>query len=190
MKPIQIKKIDLPLIADPANWNLFGLDPSKGLGIIGNIGVGKTITMNKLLDNLYFRSASNKVYVGHRISQLILKPYWEKNYDKYESIKNTYLFIDDLAAKGKTRFADQWNPAADLLNMRYNLWQMIDEKKLVPWDISAGFNYFTCNYDLETLAEELGPDTVDRLHQLCNFVYVGGTSYRSGNLNGQIHAKS
>jgi DNA replication protein DnaC len=187
MKPVQIKKIDLPLLADPANWNLFGLDPNKGLGIIGNIGVGKTTTMHKLLDNLYYRPALDKIYAGHRISQMILKPYWEKTYNKYESIKNTYLFVDDLAAKGKTSFADQWNPAADLLNLRYNLWQSIANGTLVPWDVSASFNYFTCNYDLETLAQELGPDTIDRLHEMCNFVYVGGTSYRSGNLNGKIN---
>lgn len=188
MKPVQIKKVDLPLIADPANWNLFGLDPAKGLGIIGNIGVGKTLTMNKLLDNLYFRPLTGKVYDGIRISQMILKPGWEKTYANYNSLKHTYLLIDDLAAKGKTRFYDSVNPAADLLNLRYNLWQTIDQKKLVPWDASASFNYFTCNYNLETLAEELGPDTVDRLHEMCNFVYVGGTSYRSGNLNGQINA--
>jgi len=187
MKPVQIKKVDLPLIADPANWNLFGLDQSKGLGIIGNIGVGKTLTMGKLLDNLFFRPLMNKVYTGMRISQMILKPGWEKTYENYNSVKHTYLFIDDLAAKGKTVFFNNTNPAADLLNLRYNLWQMIDEKKLVPWDVSASFNYFTCNYDLETLAQELGPDTVDRLHQMCNFVYVGGTSYRSNNLNGKIN---
>lgn len=187
MKPVQIKKIDLPLLADPANWNLFGLDPNKGLGIIGNIGVGKTTVMNQLLDNLWYEERLNQPYEGHRISQLILKPYWEKTYKKIESINHTYLFIDDLAAKGKTRFADQWNPAADLINSRYNIFDLIKKGKRGRWHESDSFLYFTCNYDLETLAEELQPDTVDRLYDMCNFVYVGGASYRSGNLNGKIN---
>jgi len=187
MEPVSIKKIDLPLIANPANWSLFGLDPAKGLGIIGNIGVGKTTTMNKLLDNLWYDPLSSKVYNGIRISQMILKPGWEKTYDKYQSIRHTYLFVDDLAAKGKTVYFNNTNPAADLLNLRYNLYQSIEvTKETTGWHPSASYNYFTCNYDLETLAEEIGPDTVDRLHEMCNFVYVGGSSYRSGNLNGQI----
>lgn len=190
MKPVQIKKTDLHLIADPSNWTMLGLDPNKGLGIIGNIGVGKTTVINQLLNHLWYDPLRSKVYAGHRLSQLDLKPNWEKTYAGYESIKHTYLLIDDLAERGRTRFnhyGTENNPVADLISLRYYLWDSIKVKKTTTgWHPSAAFNYFTSNYSLETLAEELGATAVDRLHQLCNFVYVGGTSYRSGNLNGVI----
>ncbi len=45
-EPVQIKKIDLPLLADPANWNLFGLDPNKGLGGDEDFGLSLVASRN------------------------------------------------------------------------------------------------------------------------------------------------
>ena len=181
---LKIKKTELHLIKDENNWEDLGLDLQKGILLMGNIGVGKTTIINEYLNTKWFNPLSGKVKTGHRLNQRELNSDF-KRYQNYESIKHYYMFIDDLADQGKTNikvYGEIKNPASDLIALRYNVF--VSE---IRWDESDGFNYFTSNYSLDNLAEELGGSIVDRLYEMCNFIEVGGTSWRSGNLNGKIN---
>ena len=167
---IKIKKENLEdLIINTDLWVERGMDPNKGILLIGPVGTGKTTVMKKYMKKFYTNPVNGRI-TAHVLDQKIVN---SGNYHSMGSIDDFALFMDELGAGGFTivnNYGNRYNPSNDLIDTR--------NKSFVNGKGRCTRNYFCTNYLHEKLIESLEINAYDRLVEMCNIVIVTGESYR------------
>lgn len=170
MSMLKIKKENLEdLILNKELWIERGMDPNKGILLIGPVGTGKTTVMKKYMSKFYTNPNNGRI-AAHMIDQRILN---SGDYHSMGSIGDYPLFMDELGSGGFTivnNYGNKSNPSDDLIDIR--------SKSFVNREGGSTRNYFCTNYLQEELINALGIHAYDRLVQMCNIVIVTGDSYR------------
>lgn len=151
-------------------------DLSKGIFLCGGIGSGKTNLMRQLsaftkdhnletaFEFISMNDYSQEVAIGG-IS--VLSSYSQGDY-----------CFDDIAASLKTvtHFGTQMNPLDDLIFARY---QRFTKNNSKPTHFTSNVNFATKDrIELNAISQAYDMRCVDRVRQMCNFVYLGGGSRR------------
>lgn len=164
------------IILDLDNWEANGLNPKKGLILLGNVGVGKTTCMESLIE-LKHRKHDGSPLKGHYYSQREINGYGSYNeFQKGRSLDKYQCFVDDIGDSGLSvvkNYGSVSSPVGDLIDDRSKLY-----KKESVWCHNTRFNYFTSNHFMEDLKQMFGEQIEDRLFGMCNIVIVTGESYR------------
>jgi DNA replication protein DnaC len=152
------------------------LDLNKGIAICGSIGSGKTEIMKQLsffcTDNDFetaFKMKSMREYVKE-VGTAGLSA-------TTEYLQGDYCF-DDIAvsAPNITHYGTQINPLDDLIQGRYDRFTKRNSK---PTHFTMNLNFNPNTQAAKELIEKIyDPRSIDRIRQMCNFVYLGGQSRR------------
>jgi DNA replication protein DnaC len=150
-------------LLDESLWEALGLDPKKGLLIMGPVGVGKTTLMKEFLEE------KNK---GPWITDYEVKRgVQQEGYNWFNRFVMDHLTFDDLGAEPETilSYGHQFNPGEEIIQLRYEVFQR-----------TAGRNRtcFTTNYNREDLLARYGERCYSRLQEMCNFIVLEGPDLR------------
>jgi hypothetical protein len=151
------------VLLDPDKWEALGLDPNKGLLLMGPIGVGKTYTMDKYLQN------KNR---GHWIEPQNMRRAIETHgFSYFDQFQWDHLTFDDLGKEPPmvNVYGSEFFPGQELIDLRYSVFQK-----------TAGRNRtcFTTNLNKEMLREKYGERCYSRLIEMCNIVAITGEDLR------------
>jgi hypothetical protein len=151
----------IEIICNEKDWELNGLNPKKGLFLIGNTGVGKTFSLE------YYFSQTHK-NVGWRIDdQKIMEGVQVYGAQYFSRFSQDNMFWDDIGEEPQRMMfmgTDIW-PGVSIIKNRYVRWPDLK-------------NYFTSNMSLENLSVYYGDKVMSRLFQMCNFINVTGKDRR------------
>ena len=142
------------------------LDKSKGIMIIGSVGVGKTLAMRVIQRML---PKDMKFYLAS--CQTVVDQYdllGEEGSEPYKR-HGSYMF-DDLGEEdlGK-HYGKQVEVMEKVIMARYNLYQC-----------NKGTTHFTTNFSPESFKERYGERAFDRLREMCTIIiWPNKTSKRS-----------
>ena len=174
---MEYRKVDMDflrsVVIDPSKWEANGLDPTKGILLLGNNGVGKTSFMED------FALANSKICWGHpnmptgigipdatatsiRRACQILGPSLIQQFETHD------LYLDDLGSEVAgvvQNYGTASDPIYEILMIRYRIRKSYK-------------TYITSNNTIEQLTEMYGRRIVDRLHELCNIIILTGQSFR------------
>jgi len=146
---------------------------SKGIFLTGNIGSGKTELMRILLKCqfpcLRFGIVSTRDIAGQVLTEGydMIQRYGKKaiNYRNQEPILCHNLF-DDLGSEDKiNHFGNHINVMEQIILDRYEQYKR-----------HGLLTHFTSNLDLEQIREIYGDRVHSRLHEMCNFLLLGGSA--------------
>ncbi len=160
-------------VMDPTKWESIGLDPAKGILLLGNNGVGKTTFMED------FALANSKICWGHpkmpsgmgipdasaasiRRACQAIGPMLIPQFEMHD------LYLDDLGAEAGgvvQNYGTASDPIFEILMIRYRIRKSYK-------------TYITSNNNMDQLTEMYGNRIVDRLHELCNILILSGKSFR------------
>lgn len=152
------------------------LDLNKGICLFGSVGTGKTNLMKQLslfAKHLEFETAFEVVSVRKVIQEI--NSYGLSILDNYKS--SDFCFDDFAIRKTKLNsYGTQIMPVDEIIQMRYERFTKLISRP----------THFTTNIDLNPETKE-GKDklldiyderSIDRLQEMCNFLYLGGQSRR------------
>jgi hypothetical protein len=162
MKSINIHQDDLiKIICNEEEWESNGLNPTKGLFLIGNAGVGKTTAINEFLracrKNPGWRIDDQKIMEGVQIH----------GNQYFSRFLQDNMFWDDMGEEPQRMMwmgTDIW-PGVSILKTRYTRWPHLK-------------NHFTSNMSIAQLKDYYGDKVMSRLAQMCNFINVTGKDRR------------
>lgn len=164
---INQKNLDRQLL-DISNWSKIGLDPAKGLLLMGKPGVGKTHFINKFIEHhkkhMYQTTAYDiETSFQKSGSEIISRWHWSD------------LFIDDLGIESVhlNVFGTVYYPLKQVLFERHRLFLGLKSSH------TNQITHITTNLNLEEIRRRYDERIIDRLFEMCNFVHVTGTSYRA-----------
>lgn len=175
--------------SDLLNWSSEdyiknGLDPNKGLLIMGTIGVGKTYLLDKYRNKL----ESDKDFKCFNNTSFQIELMGKEGTEHISHFINPYpMFIDDLGREKETvwDYKNQVNPLAYILFERYAMYQnyksKMTEAEDKEWYLLNGFRYLThatTNLDMESIGKKYGDYIADRLKDMCNIIVIKGESRR------------
>lgn len=177
LQHVAIEKLDTTLTLYPEDYTVyrkllayalqdeeacskFGLDPKKGILLVGKIGVGKTTYM-KLLPYLMkqehryaFESALNITSDYKGYGEQIIKMYTRP------SININHLCIDDLGLEKEVlHFGNRTNVLGEILYTRH---QLLKEKGI--------YTHATTNLNAVELSEKYGNRMRSRMREMFNIV--------------------
>lgn len=174
MNQIKINQNHLSdLLSDETQWESRGLDPAKGIILIGNPGVGKTYGMKEW-------ARTKKIGWGHPnlpseykdlrdLSTKLVFAKCEQHGPSYliQFAEDHEMWLDDIGFEPTecNSFGTKFIPIQDLLFYRH---QLFPRRK----------THLTSNYTLDQLGEKYGPAIVSRIKEMCNVVYVEGIDRR------------
>ena len=171
---IKVKQEDLAdLLANEQNWASQGLDPNKGIILIGNPGVGKTYAMREW-------AKTKKIGWGHPGLPSVYKELRDLStkliFTKCELLGPNYLlqfieehemWLDDLGYESTecVSYGTRFSPIQDLIFHRH---------KLFPTRKTS----FTTNYTIPQLEQKYGQGVASRIQEMCNVIIVTGKDRR------------
>jgi DNA replication protein DnaC len=162
MISVQIHQNDISQINDLANWPRLGLDPNRGLLLIGAPGVGKTCAMKAFIksqDRHMHSITAYDVEIGYKTKGL-----------EYRSV-HSYgsIYVDDIGIESTyiLDFGSKYYPIQTFIFERHRRF-VTDKDKF----------YGTTNLNFADLREKYGERVLDRLFEMVNFITVIGESYR------------
>ncbi|WBC28441.1 DnaC-like helicase loader [Rhodobacteraceae phage LS06-2018-MD05] len=149
------------------------IDITKGLGLIGRTGSGKTMTFYILndfieIDKIRYKKGEDLVNLKYRIqSALVIASEYAREGDivihKYSNFAN--LCIDDLGAENslKSYFGNKVNVIQEILENRYN---------------NNLMTHFSSNLKMEDISDRYGDRVFSRLHDTCNIIEINDCDFR------------
>lgn len=139
----------------------FSGDLSKGILLVGSIGVGKTIIIQAIIDIL--KELQIKIIAEYSSRQLVND--LMENKGLYEDLKKRWIYIDDIGKEKVTvnNYGTKESPIIELLSIRYE------------WNT---FTFATSNYNMETFEKIYGQSISDRFKEMFNILTITGKSRR------------
>lgn len=174
---MEYKKIDYQFlqekVLDLNCWPDAGLDPLKGILLLGNNGVGKTYFMKD------FALKNSKICWGHPkmpsdaklqdgSADSVRRAYHQYGTELLQQFDHHDFYLDDLGSEvgGPVNlFGTIVDPIYELLMLRYRI---RDQFK----------TYITTNHTMDQIQERYGNRIWDRLHEMCNIIILDGKSRR------------
>jgi DNA replication protein DnaC len=162
MNKIKVKKEALKeLLQNEASWVAQGLDPNKGILLMGKVGTGKTTAMKEYLRAQPKRGWElNAIEIASEFNIYgpgVVRKYLDNNH---------MIFIDDIGMESpSTHYGVTTRPAADIIIQRYSTER-------------GNKVHFTTNKNLEDLGSIYGERIKDRLIEMVNIIHVEGDSWR------------
>ena len=151
----------IEIICNEKDWESNGLNPNKGLFLMGNTGVGKTFA----LECFFSQTRKN---VGWRLDdQKIMEGVQTYGTQYFSRFLQDNMFWDDIGEEPQRMMwmgTDIW-PGLTIIKTRYTRWPHLK-------------NHFTSNMLLEDLSNYYGDKVMSRLNQMCNFIIVTGKDRR------------
>jgi DNA replication protein DnaC len=149
----------------------FDGDISKGLILMGNIGVGKTVYLKALsLMMGYSNKFRFQIYTGFEMERVYMgEPNDQDNFKLNTALKAKMFGIDDLGEEHASikRYGTEINVGVDALTQRHQLY------------VDKGYLTFaTTNLNAEMIAKKYGNRIESRLHEMFNMIGVTGKDLR------------
>lgn len=168
MNVVKINQKNLYKISDFSTAYLeFDLDPTKGLFLMGPVGVGKTYTIKN-----FMKSLPN---VGHELTpEKIEYEFITKGLAYLQELKRYPMLIDDVGQENSQLLVNYGNricPFVSIINVRYEIFKNQDPYERFQTHLTTNLN------DRELLAK-YGERTVSRLVEMCNIVVIDGVDLR------------
>jgi DNA replication protein DnaC len=129
-----------------------GQEAKRGVGLLGNTGVGKSVRAQKLTHNLISAYDLSLARMDNKIGQLITKFKQEIR-----------IGIDDIGSEGNYNV----DLVSQLIQCRYDLWKKSKTFKF----------YFTTNLTPEMISERY-PGIMQRLQEMCTLVILSDSDIR------------
>lgn len=151
----------LAILCDEPNWSSHGLDPAKGLFLIGNTGVGKTWTLEAFL-------RETKKNRGRYINpEIIMHGVSVEGAEYFHRFYSDHLFWDDFGSEPTAQMYMGTNlfSGASILQVRETRFPILKTN-------------FTSNLLPEDIKEMYGDRVLSRLRLMCNFIIVTGKDLR------------
>jgi hypothetical protein len=160
---IKLSQEHRKVILDPDKWEALGLDPNKGLLIMGPVGVGKTYLIREYLQDKNRGFWIEPYNVGKVVGS--------QGYDWYEQIKIDHLTFDDLGKEPESinYYGTTLLPGQHIIELRYDVFQRTDGRNRTC---------FTTNLNRDLLKEKYGERCYSRLIEMCNIVAITGEDLR------------
>ena len=160
---IKLEQHNKNLILDQDRWVALGLDPNKGLLIMGPVGVGKTTLLNKYLENKNRGHWIEPAFIGRGLVT--------HGTEYFRQFEQDHFTLDDLGKESETftHYGHTFFPGQDMIDIRHNVFTR-----------TAGRNRtcFTTNLNQEGLKERYGERCYSRLTEMCNFIALVGEDFR------------
>lgn len=174
---MEIRKVNQEFIWDvlisPDKWEANGLDPVKGICLMGKPGVGKSYFME------LYSQRNSKICWGHPKmprelglldcrAQTIKTACERQGIVFLQQFQDHELYLDDLGSESQgttNHFGTQIDPITELIQIRYSV------RKTTKTNI-------TTNCNLEKIEEIYGDRFADRIPELCNILILDGKSFR------------
>lgn len=172
MNVVKINQKDLYKISDFSTSYLeFDLDPTKGLLLMGPVGVGKTYTIKN-----FMKSLPN---VGHELTpEKIEYEFLTKGIAYLQELKRYPMLIDDVGHENSqllVNYGNRISPFVKIIDVRYEIFRNENPYERFQTHITTNLN------DQELLAR-YGERTVSRLVEMCNIVVIEGVDLRQETL--------
>jgi DNA replication protein DnaC len=169
---VEIDNLLKYFIQDPSG--LFDL--RKGICLAGGVGTGKTEIMKQLS---YF-CEDNQLETGFKVQSMreIAKEVARSGIDATTKYLTSNYCFDDIAvgAANQNTFGTIVNPLDDLIQGRYERFTKRNSK---PTHFTTNLDFNPNDEHTRGIIENIYDiRSIDRLKQMCNFVYLGGTSRR------------
>jgi len=151
----------LPLLLDKSKWESEDLNPNKGIFLLGNPGVGKTVGLTKWLNQT---GTANKFIDSSNIELGVLTNAQEF----YKSLEFVHCLVwDDLGQEPAHMLymGSPTKPGSMITTMRYNCFPTFK-------------THATTNNTLEELQEKYGERVISRWKEMFNFIMVTGNDLR------------
>ena len=151
----------LRILCDEENWPSYGLDPAKGLFLMGNTGVGKSWSLEAYLKE-------TKKNRGRLINpEIIMMGVGSEGSNYFHRFITDHLFWDDFAMEPVSQMymGTTFFPAASIVQVRESKFPALK-------------SHFTTNKLPEDISERYGDRVLSRLRLMCNFIIVTGKDLR------------
>jgi DNA replication protein DnaC len=148
-----LKKIALQLYFWLTNSPKFEGKLTKGIGIIGRNGSGKTMLMQSFFKLVYI---TTQMKINQYSSKKIVSLFSELGLGQNSDILYKPLFIDDFGKEPKliNIYGNQQNPLNYIISEKY--------------DASPSLFFFTANYTINDIEDIYTKTTSQRLSEMCN----------------------
>ena len=148
----------------------FDGDCSKGLILMGNTGVGKTVYLKALsLMMGYSNQFRFKTYTGFEMERVYIRDDEQENFKLGVALSAKMFGIDDLGEEHTSikRYGTEINVGVDALTQRHQLY------------VDKGYLTFaTTNLNAELIAKKYGNRIESRIHEMFNMIGVKGNDLR------------
>jgi len=153
------------------------LDQNKGICLMGGVGTGKTNLMNQL--SLFLKDSELETQFEVKSMRSIVR---EVSGKRGLSVIDDYLMgdicLDDIAIRQTSvkSFGTEINPLDELIQGRY---ERFSKKNSRPTHFTTNLDFNPNNaHEMQVLRSMYDERSLDRIREMCNFIYLGGTSRR------------
>jgi len=160
---IKLNQDQTDLILQQERWETLGLDPTKGLLIMGPVGVGKTYLIGQ-----YLKNKNRGPWLEPHIIRKGIEVHGLSFFDQFLL---DHLTFDDLGKEPEmvNVFGTAFFPGQELIDIRYSVFKRT---------VGKNRTCFTTNLNRELLQEKYGERCFSRLTEMCNFVAILGDDRR------------
>lgn len=151
-------------------------DLNKGICLAGGVGTGKTNIMQQLA---YF-CEDNELSTGFKIQSMrgVAKEVARSGIDATTKYMTEDICFDDIAVGSQTinTYGTLINPLDDLIQGRYDRFVKRNSR---PTHFTTNLDFNPNDQENSSILEMMyDKRSIDRIKQMCNFVYLGGKSRR------------
>lgn len=152
------------------------LDFTKGICLMGGVGTGKTNIMNRISMFLDDNGFDNQFSVKSMRS--VIREVSKNGLPVIDSYLMGDICFDDIAIRQTTikSYGTDINPLDELIQGRY---ERFAKRNSRPTHFTTNLDFNPNNStEMQVLRSLYDERSIDRIKEMCNFIYLGGTSRR------------
>jgi len=152
------------------------LDQTKGICLMGGVGTGKTNIMNQI--SFFLKDHDLETYFEVKSMRSIIRDVSKNGLPVIDSYLMGDICLDDIAIRQTAikSYGTDINPLDELIQGRY---ERFSKRNSRPTHFTTNLDFNPNNStEMQVLRSMYDERSIDRIKEMCNFIYLGGTSRR------------